>query len=134
MYEQEIIPTKEQTSQPKGTTSIQDGIRTHKISDEDLRKIKIQAGNDSVKNDELLKGVLNYLNESSVSKLRKTAGKRPYIAVVIAAQNRASRDIASVSTICPGTLPQGADGIHFSSEGYVTLGKFTASAVEESSK
>jgi len=47
------------------------------------------------------------------------------------AQNRAGRDIPSVTTIYPGKLPVGDDGTHYSSEGYITLGKITASAVEE---
>ena len=66
-----------------------------------------------------------------MAELRKTAGKRPYIAAVVAAQNRAGREIPNVTTIYPGKLPTGADGVHFSAEGYVTLGKFTASAVED---
>ena len=72
------------------------------------------------------------MNESSVPKLRMTAfGKRPYIAAVIAAQNQASREIANVDTIYPGELPKGTDGTHYTAEGYITLGKFTASAVQE---
>jgi len=31
----------------------------------------------------------------------------------------------------PGKLPRAADGVHFSSDGYIRLGKITASAVEE---
>jgi hypothetical protein len=100
------------------------------MSDEDLRTVSNPADKTVVKKSELLKAVLGYLNESSVSKLRKTAGKRPYIATVIAAQNRAGRDIPNVVTIYPGSLPKGADGTHYSSEGYITLGKMTASAVE----
>ena len=96
-----------------------------------MHKIKNPAGNASVKTDELLKLILTYINESSVSKLKQAAGKRPYIVPVIAAQNRAGRDLQGVTTIYPGTLPKGADGVHYSSDGYITLGKFTASAVEE---
>lgn len=100
------------------------------MSDEELRKVKNPAGKTLVKKDELLKAVLTYLNEASLSKLRKTAGRRPYLAAVIAAQNRAGRDIPNVATIYPGKLPKGADGTHYSSEGYITLGKFTAAAIE----
>ena len=57
--------------------------------------------------------------------------KRLYMAAVIAAQNRAGRDIPKVATIYPGSLPKGADRTHYTAEGYITLGKFTASAVEE---
>jgi hypothetical protein len=101
------------------------------MSEEDLREARNPAGKALVKKDELLEAVLTYLNESSLSKLRKTAGRRPYIAAVIAAQNRAGRDVPNVDTIYPGKLPKGADGTHYSSEGYITLGKFTASAVED---
>ena len=44
---------------------------------------------------------------------------------------RAGREIPNVTTIYPGKLPTGADGVHFSAEGYVALGKITASAVEQ---
>ena len=101
------------------------------ISGEDLQKVRNPAGETLVNKDELLESFLNYVNEASWSELRKTAGKRPYIAAVIAAQNRAGREIPNVATIYPGKLPVGADGTHYSSEGYVTLGKFTATAVEE---
>ena len=53
------------------------------------------------------------------------------MAAVFAAHNRAGRNIPNVTTIYPGKLPVGADGTHYSAEGYLTLGKFTASAVEE---
>ncbi len=101
------------------------------MSDEDLSRIKNPAGKPEVKKDELLQAVLNYLNELSFSKLRKMSGKRPYMMEVIASQNRAGREIHNVATIYPGELPKGADGTHYSAEGYITLGKFTASAVQE---
>ena len=101
-----------------------------KMSDEDLSSVKNPDGKTVVKKDDLLKAVLNYRNELSLSKLRNMSGKRPYIVDVIASQNRAGREIHNVATIYPGTLPKGADGTHYSSEGYVTLGQFTASAVE----
>ena len=102
-----------------------------RMSDEDKRKVTNSAGNAPVNKDELLDAVLAHLNELSWSELKKTAGKRPYIAGVIAAQNKAGRDIPNVATIYPGELPKGADGTHFTSKGYITLGRFTASAVEE---
>ena len=101
------------------------------MNDEELRKVKNPAGTPLVKTDDLLRGVLAYVNEASISERRKAAGKRPYVIPVIAAQNRAGRDLQGVTTIYPGTLPKGADGVHYSSGGYITLGKFTASAVEE---
>jgi len=101
------------------------------MNDEELRKVKNPAGTPLVKTDDLLRAVLAYVNEASISERRKAAGKRPYIIPVIAAQNRAGRDLQGVTTIYPGTLPKGADGVHYSSDGYITLGKFTASAVEK---
>ena len=53
------------------------------------------------------------------------------IAAVIAAHNRAGRGLPNASALYPGKLPKGADGTHYTSDGYVTLGKFAASAVEE---
>jgi len=101
------------------------------MSDEGKRKVTNPTGKAPVKKEELLDAVLTYLNELSWSELRKMGGKRPYFAAVIAAQNKAGRDIPNVATIYPGELPKGADGTHYSSEGYITLGKFTASTVEE---
>jgi lysophospholipase L1-like esterase len=102
-----------------------------KFSGEALQKVKNPAGETLVEKDELLESLLNYLNESSWAEVKKTSGKRPYIAAVVAAQNRAGREIPNVTTIYPGKLPTGPDGVHFTAAGYVTLGKFTASAVEE---
>jgi len=101
------------------------------ISEEDLTEAKQLAGKTPENDEEKLKAVLSYLNDSDPSELRKSAGKRPYIATVIAAQNRAGREIPHVSTLYPGRLPIGHDGTHYSSEGYIMLGKITASAIEE---
>ena len=75
--------------------------------------------------------LLQFLNDASLAKLRQLSGKRPYIAGVIAAQNRAGREIAEVTTLFPGQLPKGPDGTHYTAEGYITLGKLTANAVED---
>ncbi|MCP4857523.1 MAG: alpha/beta hydrolase fold domain-containing protein [Fuerstiella sp.] len=101
------------------------------LSEEELSQVKKTKGGSSAKDGEMLEAALSYLNEKSQTQLRKASGKRPYIASVIAAQNRADRDIANVTTIYPGNLPRGADGTHYSSGGYITLGKITASAVED---
>ena len=58
-------------------------------------------------------------------------GFHPDLAHFVMAQNRAGREIPGVTTIYPGKLPIGEDGIHYSSEGYIMLWKITASAVEE---
>lgn len=106
-------------------------VALSKISDTALQKVRKPAGKTLEKKEELLQSLLKYLKEASWAELKKNAGKRPYIVAVVAAQNRAGREICNVATIYPGKLPTGADGIHFSSDGYISLGKITASAVEE---
>ena len=53
------------------------------------------------------------------------------MAEVIAAQNRSGCEISNATTIHPGKLPRAADGVHDSPNGDVTLGKLTASVLEE---
>jgi len=101
------------------------------LSEEDLLNAKKSAGESPETDEELLEALLSFMNEKDASELRKSTGKRPYITTVIAAQNRAGREIPKVTTLYPGRLPIGADGTHYSSEGYIMLGKITASAVEE---
>ena len=102
------------------------------LSDEELRKIRNLAGKPPVKDADLLTAVLTHLNEASPAKLRKAFGKRPYIAAVIAAQNRAGRELPNVATIYPGELPRiGGGNNHINAEGQIQLGKITASAVGE---
>ena len=102
-----------------------------KLSVAASQKIKKPAGETLVTKEEMLASFLNYLRDARRSELKSTSGKRPYIAAVVAAQNRAGRELRNVSTIYPGKLPTGADGVHFTAAGYITLGKFTASAVED---
>jgi len=102
-----------------------------KMNDEDVLEAKKSAGKGPVKDEELLKVLLSYMNDKNSLKARRSAGRRPYFATVIMAQNRAGRDIPNVTTVYPGKLPKGADGTHYSSEGYIKLGKITASAIEE---
>jgi hypothetical protein len=102
------------------------------LSDEELRKIRNPTGKPSVKDADLLAAVMAHLNEASESKLRKMFGKRPYIAAVIAAQNRAGRELPNVTTIYPGDLPRiGGGNNHINAEGQIQLGKIVASAVED---
>ncbi|RLD52512.1 MAG: hypothetical protein DRI97_14420 [Bacteroidetes bacterium] len=96
-------------------------------NDEDLLKIILS----SMTEEDLLKAVMSYLYDKDPSELRKSIGKRLYFAKVLMAQNRAGREIPNVITLYPGKLPTGEDGVHFSSEGYIMLGKITASSVEE---
>ncbi|MBA7521200.1 hypothetical protein ES705_13303 [subsurface metagenome] len=106
-------------------------VMLNKMSDEDVLKAKRSASKPPENDGELLKILLSYINDLDLPEAKKLGGRRPYIATVIMAQNRAGRDIPSVTTLYPGKLPIGADGTHYSSEGYITLGKITASAVEE---
>jgi len=104
---------------------------TTKMSDEDRAKIKELKGKDAAGENQRVEVLLKFLNDASPAKLRTLAGKRLYIAWVIAAQNRAGREIAEVTTLYPGQLPKGADGTHYTAEGYTTLGKITATAVQD---
>jgi hypothetical protein len=101
------------------------------MNDEDLLNAKNSAGKTPENDGELLKAILSYINDQSLSEAIRLGGNRPYHAAVMHAQNKAGWEIPGVSAIYPGRLPIGADGTHYSSEGYITLGKFTASAVEE---
>jgi hypothetical protein len=102
------------------------------LSDEELRKIRNPTGKPSVKDADLLAAVMAHLNEASESRLRKMFGKRPYIAAVIAARNRAGRELPNVTTIYPGDLPRiGGGNNHINAEGQIQLGKIVASAVED---
>ncbi|MCP4312419.1 MAG: T9SS type A sorting domain-containing protein [Bacteroidetes bacterium] len=101
------------------------------MNDEDLHNAINSAGKAPENDGELLQVILSYINDQSLSEAKRLGGSRPYHAAVIHAQNRAGREISMVTAIYPGSLPIGADGVHYSSEGYITLGKFTASAVEE---
>jgi len=75
--------------------------------------------------------VLSYMKDEDLAKIKKPAGRRPYIGTVLMAHNRAGRDIPNVTTVHHGSLPTNADGVHFNAEGQIELGKMTASAVEE---
>jgi len=101
------------------------------LSKADALKARQSAGKGSVKDEESLQAVLAYIDENGLLKTSKpTVKKRRYLATVISAQNRAGRELSNVVTLYPGELPLG-DGVHYSSDGYVTLGTMTASAVEE---
>jgi acetyl esterase len=102
-----------------------------RMNEKDVLKAKETAGTPPENDGELLRILLSYINDLDLAEAKKLGGRRPYIATVINAQNRAGREIPNVTTIYPGKLPVGADGTHYSSEGYITLGKITASAVEE---
>jgi len=102
-----------------------------RMNEKDVLKAKRSASTPPENDGELLKTLLSYINDLDLAEAKKLGGRRPYIATVINAQNRAGREIPNVNTIYPGKLPVGDDGTHYSSEGYIKLGKITASAVEE---
>jgi len=102
------------------------------LSEKEVLEAKNSAGKASLSDQDLLEAVLSYIDDKGLLQ-NETPGrkKRRYMASVIAAQNREGRELPNVTTIYPGRLPIGDDGVHYSSEGYITLGKITASAVEE---
>jgi len=104
---------------------------TAKLSDQDRATIKELRAKEVAEENLRVEVLLKFLNDASPAKRRQLSGKRPYIAGVIAAQNRAGREIAEVTTLFPGQLPKGPDGTHYTAEGYITLGKLTATAVED---
>ena len=80
----------------------------------------------------MLDAVLAYIDANGLFENAKPIVKKQrYLATVISAQNRLGRELSHVTTFYPGKLPIGEDGVHYSSEGYLMLGKATASAIEE---
>lgn len=103
------------------------------LKKEEALEARKSAGTGSVKAANLLETALSHIDASGVLKNAKPAVKKQrHLATVISAQNRAGRELANVVTLYPGKLPMGDDRVHYSSEGYIRLGKITASAVEES--
>jgi len=102
------------------------------MNEEEALEAKESAGKGPVDDEELLNAVLSYIDDNGLLKTEKPKVKKQrYLATVISAQNRAGRELPNVTTLYPGKLPIGDDGVHYSSEGYIMLGKITASAVEE---
>ncbi len=101
------------------------------LNEEEALEAKKSAGEGPVDDEKFLHAVLSYIDDNDLLKTVKPAVKKQrYLATVISAQNRAGRELPNVTTLYPGKLPIG-DGVHYSSEGYITLGKITASAMEE---
>jgi hypothetical protein len=99
------------------------------MSDEDVLKAKKSASKAPENDEDLLNLLLSHIYaQGSI----KAFGKRPYIAYVIMAQNRAGREIPNVTTLYPGELPRiGGGNNHINAEGQIILGKIVASAVEK---
>tara|TARA_B110000263_G_scaffold97621_1_gene85291 strand:+ start:510 stop:1070 length:561 start_codon:yes stop_codon:yes gene_type:complete len=103
-----------------------------RMSKEQTLEIKKLAGRGPVNDGDLLQVALSYMDDNGLLKgATPVAKKQRRLATVIAAQNRAGRELPNVTTLYPGRLPIGKDGVHYSSAGYITLGKITATAVEE---
>ena len=60
--------------------------------------------------------------------------QRPGMVDVLRAQNRAAREIPHTTAIHHGALPTHADGIHFNTEGQLTLGGMMADVVLENER
>ena len=102
------------------------------MRDEDLLAAKESDGDRPLSDQDLLNALLSWMYDMDLPKARQLSGTRPYIATVIAAQNRAGRELPNVITLHPGELPRiGGGNNHYNAEGQITLGEFTASAVEE---
>lgn len=73
---------------------------------------------------------LTYLAEKELAQMEKSQNSRyPYMKPVLMAHNQAAREIDRVTAVHHGRLPCNPDGIHFNTEGQLTLGKMTAAAV-----
>jgi lysophospholipase L1-like esterase len=106
-----------------------------RIDEEERLAAKRSAGKDAVGVGDVLDAVLAYVDANGLFKNETPIVKKQrYLAAVISAQNRIGRELSHVTTFYPGKLPIGDDGVHYSSEGYIMLGKATASAIEESYK
>ena len=106
-----------------------------RIDKEGRLAAKKSAGKDAAGAGDALDAVLAYVDANGLFKnATPIVKKQRYLATVISAQNRLGRELSHVTTFYPGKLPIGDDGVHYSSEGYIMLGKATASAIEESYK
>ena len=102
------------------------------IGKEQAREARKSAAQGSAGDADALEAVLSYIDDNGLlAEAKPTVKKNRYLATVISAQNRAGRELPNVVTLFPGKLPIGDDGVHYSSEGYIMLGKATASAIEK---
>ena len=103
-----------------------------RLNKEERLAAKKSAVQDAAGAGDALDGVLAYIDANGLFKEAKPEVKKQlYLSTVISAQNRLGRELSHVTTFYPGKLPIGDDGVHYSSEGYLMLGKATASAIEE---
>ena len=102
-----------------------------RIDKEERLAAKRSAGKDVAGVGDVLNAVLAYIDANGLFKNETPVVKKQrYLATVISTQNRLGRELPNVVTLFPGKLPIGDDGVHYSSEGYLMLGKATASAIE----
>lgn len=103
-----------------------------RIDKEERLAAKKSAGKDAAGARDALDAVLAYVDANGLFKnATPIVKKQRYLATVISAQNGLGRELSHVTTFYPGKLPIGDDGVHYSSEGYLMLGKATASVIEE---
>lgn len=102
------------------------------IDKEERLAAKRSAGKDAAGVEDVLDAVLAYVDANGLfNNATPVVKKQRYLSAVISAQNRLGRELSHVTTFYPGKLPLGDGGVHYSSEGYIMLGKATASAIEE---
>jgi len=102
------------------------------IGKEQRREAKKLAAQASAGAADSLEAVLSYIDDNGLlAEAKPMVKKQRYSATVISAQNRAGRELPNVVTLFPGKLPIQEGGVHYSSEGYLMLGKAAASAIEE---
>ena len=102
------------------------------IGKEQRREAKKLAAQASAGTAYALEAVQSYIDDNGLlAEAKPMVKKFRYLATVISAQNRAGRELPNVVTLFPGELPIKEGGVHYSSEGYLMLGKATASAIEE---
>jgi lysophospholipase L1-like esterase len=88
----------------------------------DLRK--------DLKNPKLPAIILGRASDEEIKKAGAPPANRKHLFTVYMAQNRVGKDIKDATTVHHGKLPCVPDGIHFNTEGQMTLGKMAATAVK----
>lgn len=102
------------------------------IGKEQRREARKLAAQASARDADALEAVQSYIDDNGLLETAKPMVKKQrYVATVVSAQNRAGRELPNIVTLFPGKLPIQEGGVHYSSEGYLMLGKATASAIEE---
>jgi hypothetical protein len=101
------------------------------LSEQDVLEAKKSADNPPANKHQLLSILLTHLENNPSPEFRNRLGRRPHFLTVVLSHNRVGREIPNATTVHHGTLPVMDDGIHINAEGMITLGKITASAIDE---